>query len=280
MTNLSYNRRIHVLHGREDSIMETFKSPILQQSSIMHGFPNVFTTYQPNIPVMQETTQTKVEGSFSEQVNQRLDEITRQIQNMQENFNQTRDAQRRRRVIVCYTCGVEGHISTRCPSRRQGDWGQGMDPFQSNQNNTSNNFHQLNNHIGGESTLVQIPTSPPKVNLLDFVYDIVEDCDVACNKTTTASHKNKELEGEASNSQQKKKSKETNLEDGPRKKYPQRKIKIDDMLMGKGMEPFDLKQKLISGGPHIPWPQLLQLSPSLKKEWGRVSSIQQSIKTS
>ena len=115
----AYNRQIQVLQARADSTVTTFKSPILQQSSIMHGFPNVFTTYQPNIPVMQETTQTKVEGSFSEQVNQGLHEITREIQNMQANFNvsQTRDAPRQRRVIVCYTCGVEEHISTQCPSR-------------------------------------------------------------------------------------------------------------------------------------------------------------------
>ena len=83
----AYNRQIQVLQARADSTVTTFKSPILQQSSIMHGFPNVFTTYQPNIPMMQETTQPKVEGGFSEQVNQRLDEITRQIQNMQANFN-------------------------------------------------------------------------------------------------------------------------------------------------------------------------------------------------
>ena len=76
-----------------------------------------------------------------------------------------------------------------------------MYQFQSNQNNTSNNFHQLNNNVvGGENTLVQIPTSPPKVNLLDFVYDIAEDCDVAHIKTTSASHKNKGLVGESSNS--------------------------------------------------------------------------------
>ena len=69
-------------------------------------------------------------------------------------------------MIVCYTCGVEGHISTHFPSIRQGDWDQGMYEFQSNQNNTSNNFDQLKNHLlGGESTLVQIPTILPKVNL-------------------------------------------------------------------------------------------------------------------
>ena len=67
---------------------------------------------------MQEVTQPKVEGGFSEQVNQCLDETTRQIQNMQANFNvsQTQDAPKPRRVILCYTCGVEGHISTQCPS--------------------------------------------------------------------------------------------------------------------------------------------------------------------
>ena len=82
------------------------------------------------------------------------------------------------------------------------------------------------------------------------------------------------MEGETSNYQQKKKAKETNLEDEPRKKHSQRKIKIDDMSMGKGVEPFDLKQELISSGPRITWPQLLQLSPSLRKEWGCLSSIQ------
>ena len=80
------NRQIQVIQERADSIVATFESPILQQSSIMHGFPNVFSTYQPNNLVMQETTQPiKVEGGFSEKVNQCLDEITRQIQNMQEN---------------------------------------------------------------------------------------------------------------------------------------------------------------------------------------------------
>ena len=58
--------------------------------------------------------------------------------------------------------------------------------------------------VGEENTLVQIPTIPPTVNLIDFVYAIAEDCDVAQIKITSASHKKKELDGESSNSQTKK----------------------------------------------------------------------------
>ena len=69
------------------------------------------------------------------------------------------------------------------------------------------------------------------------------------------------------------------MKDRSRKKHSQRKIKIDDMPMGKCVELSDLKQELISSGRHITWARLLRISPSLKKEWGRVSSIRQSIKT-
>ena len=105
------------------------------------------------------------------------------------------------------------------------------------------------------------------------MYDIVEDCDAHIKK--------KEFEGESSISQQKKKVKETNFEDRPRRKQISwKKIKIDDIAStGKGVKPFNLEQELISSGQHITWSQLLQISPSLKKEWGRVSSMQQIIKT-
>ena len=137
---------------KRERIHAYIKYPILQQSSIVYGDQVLSTiimttpmTYQPNVLVMQEVTQPKVEGGFSEQVNQRLDEITRQIQNMQASFNvsQTRDAPKPRRVIVCYTCGVEGHISTRCPLRRQGDWGRGM----------YEQLNQPNNHVVGGKVL-------------------------------------------------------------------------------------------------------------------------------
>ena len=49
--------------------------------------------------------------------------------------------------------------------------------------------------------------------------------------------------------------------------------------MGEGVEAFNLKHVLISSGPRITWPQLLQLSPTLRKEWGRLASIRQSRKT-
>ena len=68
------------------------------------------------------------------------------------------------------------------------------------------------------------------------------------------------------------------MEGEPRKKHSRQKTKIDDMRMGKGVELFDLKQELISSGPRITWPQLLQLSQSLGNEWGRLSSIRNSIR--
>ena len=57
----AYNRQIQVLQARADSKVATLKSPLLQQSSIVHEvFHNVFmtnpTTYQLNVPMMQEAT--------------------------------------------------------------------------------------------------------------------------------------------------------------------------------------------------------------------------------
>ena len=54
---------------------------------------------------------------------------------------------------------------------------------------------------------------------------------------------------------------------------------MEDMPMGKGVEPFNLKQELITNRPRITGPQLLQLSPKIQKEWGRLVSIRQSTKT-
>ena len=61
---------------------------------------------------------------------------------------------------------------------------------------------------------------------------------------------------------------------------------MEDMPMGKGVEPFDLKQELIINGPRITWPQLHHPgllidsgSPKIRKEWGRLASIRQSTKT-
>ena len=156
-------------------------------------FPNVFvtspTTYQTNALVMQGTIPPKIEGDFSKQLNRHLDEVTRQIQQMQANFNvsQTQDTPRERSMIVCYTSSVKGHISTRRPSRRKGGWGQELHQPQSNQNY---NINQLNTQIpGGESVVAQVPTIPPNVNLLDFMYDTDEECKIAPIKRTRESQK-------------------------------------------------------------------------------------------
>ena len=81
------------------------------------------------------------------------------------------------------------------------------------------------------------------------------------------------MEGESSNPQIKKKTKESKMENPSR-----RKINMEDMPMGKGVELFNVKQELITNGPRITWPQLLQLSPKVRKEWGQLASIHQSTK--
>ena len=127
--------------------------------------------------------------------------------------------------------------------------------------------------------VAQVQTIPPNVNLLDFMYNTDDDCDVVPIKRTRATHKGKEVEGESSNPQIKKKTKESKMENPSKRRRSRRKINMEDMPMGKGVEPFDLKQELITNGPRITWPQLLQLSPKILKEWGRLASIRQSTKT-
>ena len=56
------------------------------------------------------------------------------------NVSQTRNAPRQWNIIVCYTCGIGGHMSAQSFSQRQRDWGQGIYPFQNNQNNTNSVF--------------------------------------------------------------------------------------------------------------------------------------------
>ena len=187
--------------------------------------------------------------------------------------NQVRVVPQEKRIPVCYACGVEGHIATWCPSRRQGGLGRGVYQVQGGSNFPNN--HAINNNQastdGGPLPMAQVPTIPPNVNLLDFMYDTDDDCDVVPIKRTRATHKGKEVEGESSNPQIKKKAKESmeyKMENPSKRHRSRRKINMEDMPMGKGVEPFDLKQELITNGPRITWPQLLQLSPKIRKEWG------------
>ena len=121
--------------------------------------------------------------------------------------------------------------------------------------------------------MAQVPTIPHNVNVLNFIDDSDNVCEVALVKRTRSSQKEKEVEGESSASRQKKKSKENGKEEKLRRGHSRRKIKMEDIPMGEGVEDFNLKHELISSGPRITWPQLLQLSLTLRKEWGRLVSI-------
>ena len=85
-----------------------------------------------------------------------------------------------------YSCGVEGHIATRCPSRRQGGLGRGIYQVHGGSNslnNHANNNNQVSND-GGPLLMAQVLTIPPNVNLLDFMYDTNDDCGVVQIKRT------------------------------------------------------------------------------------------------
>ena len=87
------------------------------------------------------------------------------------------------------------------------------------------------------------------------------------------------MEGESRDPQIKKKANESKMENPSKGHCSRRKINMEDMPMGKGVELFNVKQELITNGPRITWPQLVQLSPKIKKERGRGSCIKPSIKT-
>ena len=290
-----YDRQLKVMRMGVDTtvaiananVVSTLNAP--HPSSIVHGgqvFPNIFNSNvanQASLPMLRDVDHPRIDGSFPEQLNRRLDELTNQFRQMQASFNtnQVREVPPEKRVPVCYSCGVEGHIATRCPSRRQGGLGRGIYQLQGG-SNAPNNHANSNNQVssdGGPLPMAQVPTIPSNVNLLDFMYDTDDDCDVVPIKRTRATHKGKEVEGESSNPQIKKKTKESKMENPSKRRRSRRKINMEDMPMGKGVEPFDLKQELITNGPRITWPQLLQLSPKIRKEWGRLASIRQSTKT-
>ena len=86
--------------------------------------------------------------------------------------------------------------------------------FLSHPCNSLNNHANNNNQVcsdGGQLPIAQVPTIPPNVNLLDFMYDIDNDSDVVPIKKNQM-HKGKEVEGESSNPQIKKKAKECKME--------------------------------------------------------------------
>ena len=57
-----------------------------------------------------------------------------------------------------------------------------------------------------------------------------------------------------------------------------RKITIKDFQLGSSAEPYDLIEDVSNQGPKLTWPQLLHLSPKMRRQWSRMVSTR-SIKT-
>ena len=282
-----YDRQVKMMSSMGDPQMTALGANLMPRanfqalSSIVHGgqvFPNVYTTTTINpTSISQEVEQVRSEQDTMALVNRRFDEVMTHLRQSQAIHNTIPDGggSRGHHGVICYSCQEEGHISTRCPHRQQRGMGRGIYQVQRNGQRPNNN------EVEGNVTLpmAQVPTIPHNVNLLNFIDDSDNSFEVAPVKRTRSSQKEKEVEGESSASRQKKKSKENEKEEKLRRRHSRRKIKMEDIPMGEGVEAFNLKHELISSGPRITWPQLLQLSSTLQNEWGRLVSICQSQKT-
>ena len=282
-----YDRQVKMMNSMGDPQMTALGANLMPRanlqasSSIVHGgqvFPNVYSTTTVNpTSVYQEVEQVKSEQGTMALVNRRFDEVMAHLQQSQAIHNTIPDGggSRGHHGVICYSCQEEGHISTRCPHRQQRGMGRGIYQVQRNGQRPNNN------EVEGSVTLpmAQVPTIPHNVNLLNFIDDSDNACEVVPLKMTRASQKENKVKGESSALRQKKKSKENDKEEKLRRRHSRRKIKMEDIPMGEGVEAFNLRHELVSSGPRITWPQLLKFSPTLQKDWGRLVSIRQSRKT-
>ena len=92
----------------------------------------------------------------------------------------------------------------------------------------------------------------------------METVDTMPIKRTRADEKMKE----ADNSQ----SQEEKAGPSKKKKGPRRRINIDDFQMGRYAEAYDLTADVSKQGPSITWPQLLHLSPKIRRQWSKIVS--------
>ncbi|MCO5555565.1 hypothetical protein L7F22_009110 [Adiantum nelumboides] len=95
-------------------------------------------------------------------------------------------------------------------------------------------------------------------------------------KKTRAQERDEEMKSDTSDEPKKgkKKVKEDEAESSKKKKsrQPRRVIGIDDFLLGKNLEPYDMVEDLKSQRPNITWPQLMHLSSSIRRQWPKLAN--------
>ncbi|MCO5568794.1 hypothetical protein L7F22_022494 [Adiantum nelumboides] len=95
-------------------------------------------------------------------------------------------------------------------------------------------------------------------------------------KRTRVQERDEEMKSDTSEEPKKgkKKAKEDEAESSKKKKsrQPRWVIGIDDFLLGKNLEPYDMVEDLKSQRPNITWPQLMHLSSSIRRQWPKLAS--------
>ena len=238
---------------------------------------------QPNLPPM---------GNSQEET---LTRLTRQLENLTLNLMQrpeppregfNRGQRRQNQEYQCYNCGETGHGMYNCPHPRR-DQGRpmprGMYPRPPMMARPAP-VPALAAPIAVIPPVPPPPVLPPLVEARVVNILGLEKRDekprgfevMPAVKSTRGDH-NKEPMGDLDEVRRRDKDPIEQREEGEtskkqkRVKKPRRRITIHDFPLGKDHDSYDLANDLGSQKPNITYPQLLELSPLLRRQWSKIS---------
>ncbi|MCO5552640.1 hypothetical protein L7F22_006155 [Adiantum nelumboides] len=201
--------------------------------------------------------------------------------------------QPQRRDYLCYNCGEEGHGIYFCPHPRNfnaqaGRGRQQVTPPRARpppqiqpqilQNPQMVAQPQVLQRSVAPQPVAEIPPLPNNngeraVNVISIEgkgkAKMIEPCVIPIKKARMSEEANlrrdtMETKDEAGTSRREKKRKKSETS--------RRRIGIKDFPLGAATEAYDLLEDVSSQGPKLSWPQLLHLSPKMRRQWSRLVS--------
>ena len=195
---------------------------------------------------------------------------------------------RQAREMLCYNCGENGHGMYNCPHPRRYDY-----PVRGPRQQVSPPRARAQVQEQPQPQILQPPraqgpgpAAQPNVSIIrmeEVVKDRSNREEIAKGKmkideVATMPIKRVRVQNEASKETSKDASNEastsraTKDETKKRKARTRSQIDISDFPMGSRTQPYDLTADVSSQGPKITWPQLLHISPKLRRQWSKMVS--------